>query len=317
MLIFLYGPETFLGQRKLKDIKAKFQAKYQSGLNFDIFDFEEKGPGILAELKNFLEAVSMFQEKKLAILKNVFSASVSQKEELTALLRKGRYAQNENVFLVLWGGEEPAKKDVLTELLKDKAVKKEKFAQLKGVKLKQWLLAEIKTRGGEIEGDALEMLALVVEDDLWRADSEIEKLLAFSPKITQESLAKLVGQKLKLNIFETVEAVSSGRKNQAWKLVYEHLNQGGDTHYLLSMIAYQFRNLAVMENLAEKGLAEAQIAKKAALHPFVVKKSLWQIKKLKPGYLAKTYQLLTDLDFKIKRGLVTPESALDILVAQS
>jgi len=95
----------------------------------------------------------------------------------------------------------------------------------------------------------------------------------------------------------------------------KHLDGGDNPLYLLSMVAYQFRNLLVVKELAEKGLMYASIVKKSGLHPFVVKKSYFACSQFSFDYLKQLYRKIFQIDADIKTGKIEPETALEIFVA--
>src|SRR3989339_403132 len=129
MIIFLYGPENFLARRRLEEIIGKYKAKHQSGLNFRVFDAEEK-EDFSEPLKTFFGAVSMFPEKKLAVLKNVFQAKKETKE-LTSFLTDKKLAENQEKFLVIFeNGAADEKTELFKAIKNNQKIKKEKFEKL-------------------------------------------------------------------------------------------------------------------------------------------------------------------------------------------
>ena len=74
MIIFIYGPDTYRLNRKLDEIVGQYQKIHKSGLNLRYFDLSEED----ISFSNFIDEfgqTSMFKEKRLIILKNVFSHS--------------------------------------------------------------------------------------------------------------------------------------------------------------------------------------------------------------------------------------------------
>jgi len=315
MIIFLYGPENFLARRRLEEIVGKYKAKHQSGLNFQIFDAEAE-EDFFEPLKNFFRSVSMFPEKKLAVLKNAVQAK-RESGGLVSFLTDEKLAGNEENFLVVFEGGAVDKKSDFFKALNRRGVKSEEFGKLPPVRFKEWLKEEITKKGGEINDRVLNELSVIFDGNLWLASNELDKLLAFSKTITAEAIEALLASSLKLNIFETVEAISRGDKKKAWKFLHEHLNQGEDLNYLVSMISYQFRNLVLVEDLRSRGLNKPAIVKKSGLHPFVVEKSLNQLVRVDRKYLRKIYGLLNDLEIESKTGRTDPQTAIDLLVAQA
>jgi DNA polymerase-3 subunit delta len=96
--------------------------------------------------------------------------------------------------------------------------------------------------------------------------------------------------------------------------LYQHLEEGENEIYLITMFIRQFRNLLLVKSLAEKGVLNYELAKKTGLHPFVAKKTSDQARNFSAEGLKKIYTKLLDMDISIKTGKITAKMALDMLV---
>ncbi|MDD5589670.1 MAG: DNA polymerase III subunit delta [Candidatus Portnoybacteria bacterium] len=311
MVIFLYGPDSFRASQKLKEIKESYKAKHKSGLNFRQFDWQ---PENLNDLKEAISSVSMFAEKKLVVIKNA-CRTVGQGELLDLLEKRGA-AKSDDLIMVFFEAELPQKSELAAWLLK-KAGLKEEFIVFSGIKLNNWVKNEIEKNKGKITAGALQKFLGCV-GDLWQAQNEISKLLQFKKNgvIEEKDVDLLVRAKLDPNIFTTIDALALRNKSLAFRLLHQHLAEGESEVYILSMFVYQFRNLILIKSLVENGQAGQALAKKTGLHPFVVKKSLQQVKNFSPEILKKIYGRLLNLDIALKRGRIEPKAALDLIVAE-
>jgi len=98
-------------------------------------------------------------------------------------------------------------------------------------------------------------------------------------------------------------------------MLHDHLEDGEDPFYLLSMYFYQFRNLVKVRPLAEKNVPSHEIASKLKMHPFVARKSLEQARNFSWENLKKLYNNLCEIDFESKTGKTDIALALDKFVA--
>jgi DNA polymerase III, delta subunit. len=71
----------------------------------------------------------------------------------------------------------------------------------------------------------------------------------------------------------------------------------------------------MVKDLAGRGENPASIPQLLGLHPFVARKLHAQSANFTFAQLERIYRYLLDLDLAIKTGDVTPEAALDLLVA--
>src|SRR3989344_2090789 len=204
MIIFLYGQDSFRSRQKLEEIVAHYKESGKSGLNLISLDAKDIN---FSDFYDNFKISSMFAEKKLIILKNVFA--------------------NKNF-----------QEDFIKEV---KSIEELKY----------------------------------VGNDLWRLSGEISKLSSFKKDgtVKKDDIELFVKPRIELDIFKTIDALAAKNKKQALALLHKHLDGGEVPLYLLSMIAYQFKNLLIVKELAQKGLMYASIVKKSGLHPFVVKKT--------------------------------------------
>ncbi len=310
MIIFLYGSDIYRSRQKLKEIVAHYKKIHKKGLSFKILDSKEKS---FQDFDLELRSVSMFQEKKLLILKNAFF----NPDFKTKFLKRKKDYQKSQDILLFYEENIPTERDPLFKFLKQFG-KTQKFELLKGQKLKNWVKKEFGKYKTEIEQKALEKLIDYIGSDLWRMSQEIKKLVSFRNKkeIKIPDIELLVRSKIETNIFKTIDAIAQKNKKLALKLLHEHLEKGDSPLYLLSMINFQFRNLLIVKELIERHEPYNTILRKSGLHPFVVKKSYFQSQKFNLQELKKIFQKIFQVDLNIKTGRIDPQIALDLLIAE-
>jgi DNA polymerase-3 subunit delta len=323
MIIFLYGQDTYRSKRKLNELVERYQKIRKGGLNLKYFDFKDDSFNFL---KDEIQQVPIFKEKKLLILKNAFS-NPEFGEKLLKNLRASENFFKKNDDIILFYEEGKVKKNALFNFLKKNA-KTQEFAFLEGEKLKNWAIKEFKNYGAKIEPQALNKLLVFVGDDLWQMENEIRKLITYKAghkqlttvskicPIELRDVEILVKPKIETDIFKTIETMASKNKKEALKLIHRHLEKGAHPLYLFSMINYQFRNLLMVKSLGQKHPSYYAILKASQLHPFVVKKAVEQSQKFELEELKKIYQKLFEADLAIKTGKIDPETALDLLIAE-
>jgi len=331
MIIFLYGPDTFRSRQKLKQIKDKFIKEVdKSGLNIETLN------GSTLETSEFEKAVStpsFLAKKRLVIIEDLISKNKGQKiqkEILEALDKNGL----KDTIIVFWesglDGSKSKKSRSKTSAKRSNLLfnrlKKEEYAQefnlLAEGGVYRWTAAETKNRGGKIEPQALRLLTDLVGNNLWQMNSEIDKLLAFAKNqsITVAAVESLVKTKLDDDIFKLTDALGQKNKEVALKLITDQLKSGTSPTELLAKITWQFKNLLLVKNFVEKngdGYPSGRLTYQLGLHPFVIKKTMAQVKCHDPASLKKNYQRLLSIDYKIKTSQVDPEVLFDLLVIKS
>ena len=304
MIILLYGEDTFRQQQKLKGIIKEYQTKHQTGLNLVYFKEEDLD---FDKLKGKIETISMFDEKKLIILENIFN-NKDFKKNFFEYAKKNKLKDNQDVIVVL-----PQEGKLALTGLKSQLSLSEEFKPLTGTQLVNWVKDRININQG-----AVQKLISFVGNNLWQLDNEINKLVSYktNQQINQEDVDLLVKAKMDVNIFKTIDALAQKDKKTALRFLHEHLEQGENEIYLFSMFVYQMRTLLKLKDLMEKGTPFYNLAKKSGLHPFVVKKSCHQLKGFSLEQLKKNYQRLLEIELALKKGRIDGPTALDMLVVE-
>jgi len=317
MIIFLYGPDTYRASQKLKEITEHYQQVHKSGLNLKYFQGEQFN---FQDFNCQIQSSSMFGEKKMIILKSIIGNKDSQENFLK---NKKKFIDSKDIILFFETRTIPAN-NLLFKFLK-KYGEFQEFKLLEGWALKNWIKKEFRNYGTEVGPGVLEKLVDFVGNDLWQMENEIKKLVSFrkGKKIINSGDEELlVKPKIDADIFKTIDAIAQKDKKQAVELVHKHLAKGDSPLYLLAMINFQFRNLLTMKSYESRHEFNTNysniriISGELGIHPFVVKKSLWQTKKFSYEELKKIYRRLLKVDLNIKTGQVNPETALDLLITE-
>lgn len=316
MIIFLYGQDTFRSLKKLKELKEKFIKNVEGGsLNLADIDGEKL---TYADFKKEISTVSFMSLKRMIILKNIISKGRSKdfQKEIIEFLKKDA-GNNENA-LVFWE-EEKKEKEALFKFfteLKTGTVFKQEFGLLKGVALKKWIIKEVSEKGGEINAEAINMLAERIGSNLWQMNNELEKLISYDKNITCENIKKFVKTKDDDNIFNLADAIGSKNKKLALRLLTEQIRLGVNINYILFMLARQYRLLLEAKDfLARNERANSRVLALALkINPFVAQKFYSQVKFYDIEALKKIYGCIMEIDLKSKSSSVNIELLLDMLI---
>ena len=308
MIYFIYGQDSYRAKEKLQEIVSQYKLIHKSGLSLVTIDTKESFKNLFDNFK----IISMFDEKKLIILKDIFS---NQKFSEDFLKEIKTFKDSKDIIIVFEKDEVDKRTKLFKALIKDAKCQEFNFLDSRGLRV--WFKKESEKHKLKIEPTAEATLLFFVGNDLWQLENEIKKLANFKPGklIKKEDIILQVRPKIENDIFKTIDAISGKDKKQALYFLHKHLDNGDNSLYLLSMIAYQFRNLLIVKEMINKGLPYAIIQKKSGLAPFVVNKVYYLCNQFTLLELKKIYQKIFQVDFNIKTGKVDDETALDILVA--
>lgn len=311
MVIFLYGPETYLLNIKLREIIDRYKLIHKSGLNLRFFEGNNFS---FQDFKDEFQQTSMFKEKKLMILKDVFSNS-DFKDEFAKNIKK--FIEKEDV-IVITEREKILSTDKLFKKLKKLSTFQE-FKCLEGKVLEAWVNKEFLKYGFKIDVAAKRLIIESIGSDLWCFSNEIRKLINYKKSekeavITVSDVELLVQSKANADIFKTIESIAQKNKKRALRLIKKHIEKGDSPLYLLSMIAFQFKNLLIIREAIDQNKEYYSIAKWSGLHPFVVKKTYPLAQQFSFSELKKIYHKIFEIDLDIKTGKLGQEEALELLI---
>ncbi|MFA6190493.1 MAG: DNA polymerase III subunit delta [Candidatus Staskawiczbacteria bacterium] len=315
MIYFIYGEDSYRSKKKLEEIVLSYKEKHKSGLNLIYVDTLTNSFG---DFYNSLKINSMFAEKKLIVLRNLFltkSESVSGWQE--DFLENIKKIEELKDIVVVYESSLPDKRTKLFKALQ-KNTKCQEFNLLTDVNLKKWIASEFLLQKVKINNDAVDLLASYIGSDLWRMANEINKLSNYKKGtiVLKENVELLVKPNIDNDIFKTIDALASKNKKLALSLLHKHMDGGDFPLYLLSMIAYQFRNLLIIKDLSAQGGPASGWQKKSGLHPFVIQKSSYLCSQFSMVELKKIYQKIFQIDLNIKTGKIEAETAIDLLISE-
>jgi DNA polymerase-3 subunit delta len=321
MLIFLYGEDNYSSREKLAEIKNKFIKYDKSASGLSSFDCEEKAD--IRDIISAMETANLLAPKRLVIIKNYIAGlSAAEQEKMLDFLksRTKKIAEEKDLVAVFWESGSPAKNNALFKFL-EKYAKKQNFEKLNDAKIRQWILKKIQNINEElsISNAAIDKLMAYAGSELFQLDNEIQKLASFKlrGKIEDEDVDLLVRSATDANIFETIDALSSGNKKRALEMLHIQLEKGEDPFYILSMYVYQFRNLLKIGEYYWQGMTnQYEVAKLAKLHPFVVQKGMRALANYNFDKIRSAYRKLLDIDIASKTGKIDIKLALDKFVAE-
>ena len=336
MFYFLHGEDALTSGQKVRAIKEKFLVKDESASGLSIFPARNAAParnaivaggrsaagGDFEGVINSIATPNLLATKRLVIINNLITEGAEeQQEKILEFLKKEKYLiDDQDCIVVFWEKKKPKKGSGLYKFL-EKNGKSQSFEKPSGIKLNQWVLkqAQMIDAQAKFSPRALEKLIFYTGGDLFSLSNEIAKLVNYAGNkmVSEEMVDLLVQADFDANIFNTIDALANRHKKEALKFLHQHLKNGDDPYYLLSMFVYQFRNLLKISDLAQnQRLNEGEIIKLTKLHPFVVKKGLMQGRNFSFETLKKIYQKLSTLDTKAKTGQIDIKLALDKFIVE-
>lgn len=321
MIIFLYGADTFRSHRLLQEMKKKF-------INDTDHDANSLGliDGQSATMKEIAEKIntgSLFVKKRLVVIDNIFKNKKTKIFiELADYLKKFSDSEDNIIIFIdeeLNTKDKPLKADakkLFTFLSKQKFV--QEFKALSNIQLLGFIKKESASYQKEMAANAASALINITGGDMWLIANEIKKLSFYSSGkiIIEKDVAELCTGGIDENIFALTDALSGRNKNQALQLLEEQYAAGLSDEYIISMLVRQFKILLQIRAALDNNLSQTEIAASLRLHPFVVKKGLYQARNFSVSSLKDCLNRLIHLDFSNKNGLSHIKTELMLLISE-
>jgi DNA polymerase-3 subunit delta len=140
---------------------------------------------------------------------------------------------------------------------------------------------------------------------------------SLSRSITIPDVQLFLDEKIDDNVFGMIEAMVSGNKKTAFKLLQQQRRLGEEEGKIFGLFIWQFKiMLQIADILArEPHLTSDIVAKELGIHPFVAKKNFAVAKQYSLAQLEKIYHTLLHIDTKTKTGQAGQGLLLDMFVA--
>lgn len=338
MIIFIFGEDDFRGKEKVRQLKDKFLRDVDpSGNSLVTLRGSEAS---IKEINEKCGASSLFCSKRMVVVEDLFSNTpvleqavdyFRDKEEKgsedivvfqdSRIKTKRKKSRKTPLFLDDSGREKALNKKAqkLFDFLHSQQYVQE-FAPLSNPEATRWIQNRVESRGGKISNKNAQLLFSLTGGDLWHLHWEIEKLIHYKQGRTSSQEVEIEAQDIETittglfnqDIFALTDAVGSKNPGLALRLLEEQLLSGVSEHFLLNMIIRQVKILLQVRQALDAGYSSGKIAGQVKLHPFVVQKSISQVRGFSLGRLKKALNNLVEIDHSLKTGQGEAKSLLDL-----
>lgn len=260
MIRVLTGANDFVRKREIDDIVSTFVAKY-GDITLERIDAAD------IEFGRLLESVSaqpFLAERRMVILRQVgankdLAAGIEQfldsvSDSTDVLIDEQKFDKRLSLFKTL-------KKR--TEFLE--------YKELDEHELISWLVQEVTHRGGKLNKNDAHYLVQRAGANQMALSHEVDKLLSYDLHIQRSTIDELVEPLPAGTTFQLLDAAFAGNRKAALGLYRMQRLQQVEPQAIMGLITWQVHILAITK--AHDKLSADEIAKRARLSPFVVRKA--------------------------------------------
>ena len=322
-VIFMHGEEEYLIQWAANSLADKFVDKGMRDIDFVKASESEDVDELLAMCDTF----SMLSERRIIwakdyaplLKKNSKGFGEAELEKLVNYVN----SPNPQSILIL-SASNPDDASQLTKYLK-KECKTYAFDRLDRPQLNGFAEKRFRAAGTNIEKSVLKYLIdetgyfnRETEYTIFNLENDIKKIIAYNEtgNISVQDIDQTLKGDLDKFAFDFLDAVTSGRKDNAFRILNNILGNGGEVFSILGLLVNQFELILETKEMSEFTRDSVKMAETLKMNPYRVKKALAYADKLDKKKIQSTLSQLYEIDRNIKTGMMEQNLALELLIGR-
>ncbi len=327
MIYLLHGKDTFQSRRALEAIRARLVTP--DGMlesNTVVLDGAKITP---LELLQHATAVPFLAPARLVIVEGLVAALGSARSgrgrkpkaddpleawRAVAGQLSDRAQMPETTTLVFLEAELERKNAAFTVFAP--IAQTTEYQPIKERELVGWLKDELKGRDLRLSEAAMRVLVEAVGADLWAMYNELNKLESYAAGevVDDGAVREIVAQARETKLWDLTDAIVAGNERTAIDALGRLLLEGEPAPLLSSLVARQYRQLAIVKELRERRAPDGETSRASGVPEWKIGNVSALASRYSWADLRRAYALLVDADLSVKRGLQDDESSLQLVV---
>jgi len=230
VIIFLYGSDGYRIKENVDTIVSAYNKKYKSGMSHYRFDLD--GTNKFDDFGEVLKTVSFFDEAKLVVVKNPFSAGGDFLNKLSSLSGDLKVVADKKTVLVFIENRtekelKKTDKDLFSFLTAKPNMAKD-INYLKGTKLSNWVRGKFKENGHDVSPAVISLLINLVGSDPAKSEDRGASSWALANEINKISNYSIQKARLRPSASGNPNAlirINSGHSDKFVDLDYAHITE--------------------------------------------------------------------------------------------
>ena len=299
------GEDEYVKEREISALRDKFLTSDEISLNYSCHD-----PDDIDGVSDSLGTMPFLSERRVVLIKDAHKLSERSIETILSYL------------------EAPSDSSVMIISSDNSFKKNKKYRDVSGklkvivsdapdrVTMKKWVDTFFKREEINISSEAAQLIVELKGSDTAGIKSEIEKLACFSggERIEKEHVEELVGRSVTETVFKLVDAINSGNKKWAFRILEDLYDQKKQPQEIIGYLAWYIKVIRKISLLSGKGLSPEAIASEIKYSPAYTRRLLGQSKKYQDKRMELWVALLFETDRDIKTGRKQAGIAIEMLL---
>lgn len=315
----LFGNDSVLISEKLSKIKKDLSSSLELNVeNIKLSKIEEIGLFL-----NQGSNLSLFPQNSLLVVNIVFKALKSLEKEAEAfssLIKSISHSKAVVLVLEIERVDKNTKKQLLSspcfEPIKNDLVVEEfiKLRSWQQDEIKERILAFAKSYNLKFETSALVLFVDCFKENLDLVNCELSKLQVYL--LPENTITEKVIKELYIpssNIDDLYE-IMLGVSKKSVSTILHGITESGEVLYNLAVLQNKLRDALKIKSFQQVGMNAYQISKEIGIHSYRVELEIRKLSKAKLNDLKDAVLRLSDIELKLKSGLIKEKNALDFLL---
>ena len=322
-VLFFYGEEDYLIEWAAKSLGQKFVDKSMFDIDFVKINEMDSADNLISMCDTF----SILSERRVIWARDYLPLTKKNpkgfgEKELETITN---YIQNpNNQSILIFSATTPEESSALVKLLK-KNCKTYQFDRLDRPQLNGFIEKRFRAAGVTIERSVLRYLVdetgyfnRDTEYTLYNLENDIKKIVSYNSSglISVEDVDSTLKGDLETFAFDFLDAVTSGKKDTAFRMLNNILGSGGEVFSVLGLLVNQFELLLEVKELSEETRDTQKMADILKINHYRVKKGLSFADRFEKKKIIDILSQLYEVDRNIKTGMIEQNLALELLIGR-
>ena len=308
---FIFGDEPFLIEQCVSRFKYSILDENSVDFNFSLFYAADAD---VQNIKEAVETLPVFAQKRLVILKNANELKDSEWQELESLFKN---PVDSTVFVLFADKIDKRKKHYKTLIESSTALE---FKKPYDNEIPRWINHYANEHGLRLTQTAVHRLHRLVGNNLSEIYAQLEKIKLYLDGGTNVDITEVnavVSNSREENVFDFTKAIGQKDRVQALEQIVNLLDQGQSEIGVISLLARHMRILLTVRTGMDQGVGGSKLANLANVSPYFIDEYCDQAKRWPVRKLEDSLVLLSETDKALKSSPLSSHIWLENLVLKS
>lgn len=185
--------------------------------------------------------------------------------------------------------------------------------------LVRWILGVLQRDGKKITQPTMQLFLTKTGSSMDNIEKELEKLICYVGErdiIHSEDVEAICTEQTENKIFDMVNMMAEKRQREALNLYYDLLALKEPPMRILYLIVRQFQILLQVKSMAALGMGNSEIAEKAGLRSFTIRRYRSQAERFKGRQLREALADCAQAEEDVKTGRLDDRMSVELLLVK-